>query len=80
MGSGMTGLGDLPGGAFKSDAYACSADGDGYVADRFRERLPKADIGKSCVRFKRLADLDETALVELIAACETTPAAGEISG
>lgn len=60
--------------------YACSADGDGYVADRFRERLPKADIGKSCVRFKRLADLDEAALVELIAACESAPVGGEISG
>jgi len=28
--------------------------------------LAKADIGKSCVRFKRLSDLDEEALRELI--------------
>jgi uncharacterized protein YdhG (YjbR/CyaY superfamily) len=46
--------------------YCCSADERGYVAERYRERLPKADIGKSCVRFKRLSDLDEEALRELI--------------
>ena len=46
--------------------YCCSADERGYVAERFRERLPKANIGKSCVRFKRLSDLDEAVLRELI--------------
>ena len=46
--------------------YCCSADENGYVAERYRERLPKANIGKSCVRFKRLSDLDEGALEELI--------------
>ncbi len=48
--------------------YCCATDGDGYVADKFRDRLPKANIGKSCVRFKRLADLDEKALRELLRA------------
>ena len=46
--------------------YCCSADERGYVAERYKKRLPKADIGKSCVRFKRLSDLDETRLRELI--------------
>jgi uncharacterized protein YdhG (YjbR/CyaY superfamily) len=46
--------------------YCCSADERGYVAERYRDRLPKADIGKSCVRFKRLSDLDEGALRDLI--------------
>lgn len=46
--------------------YCCSADEQGYVAERYRERLPKADIGKSCVRFKRLSDLDESELESLI--------------
>lgn len=38
--------------------YVCAIDGDRYVAERFKNELPKASIGKSCVRFKRLADLD----------------------
>ena len=46
--------------------YCCGADENGYVAEAFRERLPKADIGRSCVRFKSLSDLDEATLRELI--------------
>lgn len=46
--------------------YACVADENGYIAERYRERLPKASIGKSCVRFKKRADLDEDVLRELL--------------
>ncbi|TNF76385.1 MAG: DUF1801 domain-containing protein [Acidobacteria bacterium] len=46
--------------------YCCAADDKGYVAERYRKRLPKANIGKSCVRFKRVSDLDEEVLRELI--------------
>jgi len=46
--------------------YVCATDGDGYVAEGYQERLPKAKIGKSCVRFKRLSDVDEAALRELV--------------
>jgi len=46
--------------------YCCAADDKGYVAERYKERLPQANIGKSCVRFKRLSDLDENALRDLI--------------
>jgi hypothetical protein len=37
-----------------------------YVAEQYKSRLPKAKIGKSCVTFKKLDDLDEKALVELL--------------
>ena len=43
-----------------------AADAKGYVAERYVDPLPKAGIGKACVRFKKLADLDEKALVALI--------------
>jgi hypothetical protein len=33
-----------------------------------KERFPKGDVGKSCVRFKKLGDLDERALVALVRA------------
>lgn len=46
--------------------YACAADDRGYVAERYRKRLPKADIGKSCVRFKKVDDLDLVALRALL--------------
>lgn len=52
--------------------YACAADQRGYVAERYKTRLPKANIGKSCVRFKRLDDLDPQALTELLRETERT--------
>jgi Domain of unknown function (DU1801) len=46
--------------------YCFAADAQGYVAERYVDRLGKASVGKSCVGFKKLADLDEKALVALI--------------
>lgn len=46
--------------------YVCASDEQGYCAERYKESLPKASIGKSCVRFKRLADLDLQVLRKLI--------------
>jgi Domain of unknown function (DU1801) len=48
--------------------YLIAADGRGYLAEQYRERLPKADVGKSCVRIRHLRDVDELTLAELIAA------------
>lgn len=52
--------------------YCCAADARGYVAEQFKSRLPKASIGRSCVRFKRLDDLDPVALADLIKASAVT--------
>ncbi len=46
--------------------YCFASDARGYVAERYVDRLPKASIGKSCVRFRKLADLDEGSLVVTI--------------
>src|SRR5688572_22296406 len=43
----------------------------GSVAERYRDRLPKADITRWCVRIKRMSDLDEAALVDLIREAKT---------
>lgn len=40
------------------------------VADQFRHQLPKADIGKACIRFKHLADVDLLVLREVVKATE----------
>jgi hypothetical protein len=44
----------------------CTVDG-AYLAESFADRLPKASIGKSCVRFKRTSDVDMDAVRELVA-------------
>lgn len=47
--------------------YVTATDPDkGYLAESFKGRLPKADIGRSCVRIKRLDDVDLDALAELV--------------
>jgi hypothetical protein len=46
--------------------YVTAADGERYLAETYKDRLRKADIGKSCVRFTKLEDLDRSALASLI--------------
>lgn len=46
--------------------YACAADERGYVAERYKDALPKANIGKSCVRIKKVDDLDAKVLAKLL--------------
>lgn len=43
----------------------CSVDGR-YLAETFVERLPRASIGKSCVRFARLSDVDLDVITDLV--------------
>ena len=46
--------------------YVCAGDDQGYIAERYKEALPKANIGRGCVRFKRLSDLDQAELKKLL--------------
>jgi hypothetical protein len=43
----------------------------GSVAERYRDRLPKADISRWCVRIQRMSDVDEAAMVDLIREART---------
>lgn len=46
--------------------YVLCSTGGRYLAETYAPRLPKASIGKSCVRFPRLAAVDTGVLRELI--------------
>lgn len=47
--------------------YLCCTDGQGsYVAEKHREALRPASVGKSCIRFKRLAQMDLAALERVV--------------
>ena len=45
--------------------YLCAADEDGYLAESNADRLGKVSVGKSCIRVKRLEDLDLDVVAEL---------------
>jgi uncharacterized protein YdhG (YjbR/CyaY superfamily) len=47
--------------------YVSGARPDGtYLAESYSQRLPRASIGKSCIRFKQLGDLDQDTLATLL--------------
>lgn len=46
--------------------YGCLSDGKQYIAEKYKKHLPKASIGRSCIRFKRLADVDLRVLARIV--------------
>ena len=46
--------------------YVSVADEEGYLAERSKDLLGKVKVGKSCITFKRLEDLDLRALGTLL--------------
>ena len=46
--------------------YGCLSDGRQYIAEKHKRELPKASIGRSCIRFKKLADVDLGVLARII--------------
>ena len=49
--------------------YICSCDeNEGHLAENNKDRLGKVSVGKSCIRFKKLGDLDLDVAMELVAA------------
>ncbi len=46
--------------------YVCAAEkGKGYLAENNKERLGKVSVGKSCIRFQKLNDINLDVLAEL---------------
>lgn len=57
--------------------YACAVIDGKYVAEIYKDRLGKVDTGKSCIRFKKLSDLDKAGVSELLRDLNTRFKAGE---
>lgn len=55
--------------------YVSCADKDGvYVGEKYKAQLPKASTGKSCIRFKKIEDIDLEVLKQILLEGEkTTP-------
>ncbi len=58
--------------------YICSVDNGTYIAENYKDKLPKASIGKSCIRFKKLSDIDLLILTDIIKKAEKTGGAGQV--
>ncbi len=56
--------------------YVLSCTGGRYLAERYADRLPGASVGRSCVRFPRLAAVDLAVLEELVVEAARTGPGG----
>lgn len=46
--------------------YICMVEDGEYSPEAYKDQFPKVNIGKSCIRFKKIEDIDQEALVSLI--------------
>lgn len=51
--------------------YICALEGKAYLAESYKKKLPKASIGRSCIRFKKPEDVDMTVIKEILKKSET---------
>ncbi|MCK9361177.1 DUF1801 domain-containing protein [Patescibacteria group bacterium] len=51
--------------------YVCVVDVKTYLAEEYKKELPKANIGKSCIRFKKLEDVDIKVLGKILKKANT---------
>lgn len=53
--------------------YICAVDKNGYIAEQYKEDLGKVSVGKSCIRFKHIEDLNLNILKKIIKLAEKSP-------
>lgn len=53
--------------------YVCAVDKDGYIAEHLKNDLGKVTVGKSCISFKKLEDLNLDTLKKVIQFAEKSP-------
>src|SRR5436190_8091361 len=46
--------------------YMCVGDGKGYLPEQYADRIGKATVGRSCIRFKKLSDINLPVLEEML--------------
>lgn len=60
--------------------YVAAVDEGGWLAEQAASRLGKVSVGKSCIRFKRLEDLDVKELAALVKRSHKLKGPSEIAG
>lgn len=53
--------------------YVCAVDGGMYLAEKHKKELGKVSVGKSCIRFKKMEDLNLPALKKVLQAAAKKP-------
>jgi uncharacterized protein YdhG (YjbR/CyaY superfamily) len=53
--------------------YVCALEDGRYLAEKYRGDLGKVSVGKSCIRFKKLEDINLDALKKIIKKASLNP-------
>ena len=53
--------------------YVCAIDGNQYVSEKYKDKLGKVSVGKSCIRFKHLDDINMDILEKIIKEAVKSP-------
>lgn len=53
--------------------YVCCVVEGKYLAEGFKDRLGKVSVGKSCIRFKKVEDLNLDVVKDLLLAAQKNP-------
>lgn len=53
--------------------YVCALDGDEYAPEKYKSALGKVNVGRSCIRLKKIQDVDLKTLKKVIKIGEKSP-------
>jgi hypothetical protein len=53
--------------------YVCAVVDGEYIAEKYKDKLGKVSVGKSCIRFKKLDDVNLEVLREVLKLAESNP-------
>lgn len=53
--------------------YVCALENGKYLAELYKDKLTGSSIGKSCIRFKKLSDIDLSVVEEILKKAEEKP-------
>ncbi len=53
--------------------YICAIEDNQYIAEKYKEELGKVSVGKSCIRFKKIEDVNLKSLEKVIKLAAKSP-------
>ena len=53
--------------------YVCSVTNGKYIAEEYKDKLGKVSVGKSCIRFKKIEDIDLEVLKKVLTEAAKSP-------
>lgn len=58
--------------------YVCALEGKEYIAEKYKDKLGKVSVGKSCIRFKDVKNLNIEELIKVIRKAAENPGIAQL--